>query len=262
MNISAPLSAENGLTYLRRGHGFPLVFVHGFLGGAALWEHQLRAFSENFDVIVPELSGYGGNTKQPSLDTIEGYAQQILAFLDSIGITRFHLVGHSMGGMIAQEMAAMEPGRIDRLVCYGTGPRGVMPDRFETIDASKDRLRNDGAATTARRIAATWFAKGEAAEGFATCVMLGENVSLTTALAGLTAMEGWDGRAALDRITQPTLVIWGDRDRSYGWSQPEALWRGIKDSSLGVLPGCGHNAHMEEPEIFNAIVGGFLPENV
>lgn len=260
--MSAPLTAGNGLTYLRKGHGFALVFVHGFLGGAALWEQQLDAFSGTFDVIVPELPGYGGNSDQPSLDTIEGYANQILTFLESIGITRFHLVGHSMGGMIAQQMAAMVPARIDRLVCYGTGPRGVMPDRFETIDTSKDRVRNEGAAATARRIAATWFAQGEDADGFPTCVALGEHVSITTALAGLCAMEGWDGRTALARITQPTLVLWGDRDRSYGWSQPEALWRGIKDSSLAVLPGCGHNAHMEQPEIFNAILGKFLPENV
>ena len=262
MNIGAPLSATNGLTYSRKGRGFPLVFVHGFLGGAALWEQQLDAFRKSFDVIAPELSGYGDNADQPSLDTIEGYAKQILAFLDSKQISQFHLVGHSMGGMIAQQMAVMVPERIDRLVCYGTGPRGMMPDRFETLDTSKDRLRNDGAAATARRIAATWFVQGEAARGFPTCVTLGEKVSVTTALAGLSAMESWDGRGALAQITQPTLVIWGDRDRSYSWSQPEALWRGIKGSSLGVLPGCGHNAHMEKPELFNAILGEFLPENI
>ncbi len=262
MNISTHLSADSGLTYRREGKGFPLVLLHGYFGGAALWEQQLAAFRDKFDVIVPELSGYGGNADQPSLDTIEGYANQILTFLDEIGVTRFHLVGHSMGGMIAQQMAALAPDRIDRLVCYGTGPRGAMPDRFETLDASRDRVRSDGAAATARRIAATWFTDGEAAEGFATCARLGENVSVATALSGLTAMEGWDGRASLNQITQPTLVIWGDCDRSYGWSQPEALWRGIKGSSLGVLPGCGHNAHMEQPEIFNAIVEKFLPENV
>lgn len=262
MNVTPKLLADSGLTYLRKGTGFPLVLLHGYLGGAALWQDQLAVFSEKFDVIVPELSGYGGNTDQPSLDTIDGYARQVLGFLDHLGVTQFHLVGHSMGGMIAQQMAAVAPARIDRLVCYGTGPRGVMPDRFETIDASRSRVRTDGAAATARRIAATWFADGENGLGYDTCVTLGENVSLTTALSGLSAMETWDGRATLDALTQPTLVIWGDRDRSYGWSQPEALWRGIKDSSLAVLPGCGHNAHMEQPEIFNAIVERFLPENV
>jgi 2-hydroxy-6-oxonona-2,4-dienedioate hydrolase len=262
MNINAEQPAKRQQTYLRKGSGFPLVLLHGYLGGAALWTNQLIAFSDKFDVIVPELTGYGGSTDQPSLDTIEGYAHQVLSLLDDLNVTRFHLVGHSMGGMIAQQITVLAPARVDRLVCYGTGPRGVMPDRFETLDASRQRLHDDGAAATARRIAVTWFANGEDADGYGICVNLGKNVSTETALSGLTAMETWDGRAALDQITQPTLVIWGDRDRSYGWSQPEALWRGIKDSSLGVLPGCGHNAHMEQPEIFNAIVEKFLPENI
>lgn len=249
-------------TYVRQGKGFPLVLLHGYLGGAALWDQQIETFSKNFDVIVPELSGYGGNSDQPPLDTIAGYACQVLDVLDDLGIDKFHLVGHSMGGMIAQQIAATAPDRIDRLVCYGTGPRGVMPDRFETIDTSRARTRDDGATATARRIAAMWFDDGEKADGYGTCVALSKNVSLATALSGLSAMETWDGRTVLENITNPTLVIWGDRDRSYGWSQPEALWRGIKDSSLAVLPGCGHNAHMEQPEIFNAIVRKFLPETV
>lgn len=262
MNAPANLPAGDGLPYRRKGKGFPLVLLHGYFGGADLWDEQLAAFSDTFDVIVPELSGYGGNAGQPSLDSIEGYAEQVLNFLTQIGVSQCHLVGHSMGGMIAQQIAATAPDRVNRLVCYGTGPRGVMPDRFETLDASRARVRKDGSAATARRIAATWFTLGEEANGFGVCVTLGENVSTDTALAGLKAMETWDGRAALAQISQPTLVLWGDCDRSYGWSQPEALWRGIKGSSLGVLPGCGHNAHMEQPEIFNAIVGNFLPEKV
>lgn len=262
MNIPTDLSADHGLTYKRQGKGFPLVLLHGYLGGAALWDEQLATFSKKFDVIVPELAGYGGNTKQQSSESIEGHAQQVLAFLSHIGVDQFHLVGHSMGGMIAQEMASQAPDRIDRLVCYGTGPQGVMPDRFETLETSRQRVRTEGLPATAKRIAATWFAKGAKAKGYPICVQLGRDVSLETALAGLTAMERWDGRGSLADIKRPTLVIWGDGDQSYGWPQPEALWRGIKGSHLGVLPGCGHNAHMEQPEIFNAIVENFLPENV
>lgn len=165
-----------------------------------------------------------------------------------------------MGGMIVQQMAAMAPKRIDRLICYGTGPRGIMPDRFETIAASRARVRAEGVSDTARRIAATWFAQGDQAAGYPLCVKLGEKVSEQTALGGLSAMEAWDGRAALPHITQKALVIWGDRDRSYGWAQIEALWRGIADSSLCVLPGCAHAVHLEEPALFNQIVARFLSD--
>ena len=194
----------------------------------------------------------------PSPDTIAGHARDVISHLDGLGIGRFHLIGHSMGGMIAQEIVARVPDRIDRLVLYGTGPRGVMPDRFEPIETSRQRIRDDGVAATARRIAATWFADGENAAAFPVCAALGKLVSAQTALAGLDAMEGWDGREYLPRIAAPTLVLWGDRDRSYAWPQPEALWRGIQGASLAVVPGCAHNVHQEKPALFEALVSDFL----
>jgi pimeloyl-ACP methyl ester carboxylesterase len=250
--------ATNSLAHLRRGSGYPLVLIHGFLGGAAQWQAQIAALGAKFDVIAPNLSGYGDSHADDGPDSIAGFAQQVLGFLSEQGIHRFHLLGHSMGGMIVQQMAAMAPERIDRLVCYGTGPRGIMPDRFETIDQSRARIRAEGVPAVARSIAATWFMQGEAAAGYPTCVTLGEKVSQQTALAGLTAMESWDGRAALPDIAQKTLVLWGDHDRSYRWPQPEALWHAIADSSLCVLPGCAHAMHLEEPALFNQIVARFL----
>lgn len=235
-----------------------LVLVHGYLGGAAQWQAQRDILGQQFEVITPELAGYGSRFAQVGQDSIAGFASQILTDLTDQGITRFHLLGHSMGGMVVQQMVTMAPDRIDRLICYGTGPRGVMPDRFETIAASRARLRTDGVQKTAKRISATWFAQGDRATHWPLCAKIGENVSEQTALGGLAAMEAWDGRAALPQITQKTLVLWGDCDRSYAWAQPEALWRGIPDSNLCVLPGCAHAAHLEAPELFNQSVARFL----
>ena len=71
-------------------------------------------------------------------------------------------------------------------------------------------------------------------------------------------MEGWDGRDRLAAVRQPTLVVWGDRDRSYGWPQIEALWRGIAQASLAVLPDCSHALHLERPVLFHSILIEFL----
>ena len=247
-----------GIPGLRRGSGAPLVLVHGYLGGSGMWRREVERFSDRFDVVAPDLAGYGARAAEASPDTIAGHARDVIAGLDRLGIGRFHLLGHSMGGMIAQEIAALVPDRIDRLVLYGTGPRGVLPDRFEPIETSRRRLRADGVPATARRIAATWFVDGENAAAFLVCLALGKLVSAPTALAGLDAMEGWDGRPGLVRIAAPTLVLWGDRDRSYAWPQPEALWRGIAGASLAVVPGCAHNVHQEKPALFEAIVADFL----
>ena len=246
------------LTYRRQGEGPPLVLVHGYLGGSDMWRAEIDVFSDRFDVVAPDLAGFGASAHLTAPDSIDGHARQVFALLDDLGVERFHLLGHSMGGMIVQQMAALKPARITKLVCYGTGPRGVLPDRFETIEESRRRLTSDGLSATARRIAATWFVEGEQAAGYQRCVEVGAKATLQAALASLDAWEGWDGRAALGEIACPTLVVWGERDRSYGWSQPEALLRGIPDASLALMPGRGHNAHMEEPELFHRLVGDFL----
>lgn len=214
---SSPLSGETvtGLPAHRRaGAGPPLVLIHGYLGAAEIWHDQIACFSADFDVIAPDLAGFGDRAGEASPDTIDGHAKGILTLLDALGIVRFALVGHSMGGMIAQQIAASAPDRVTPLVLYGTGPRGVMPDRFEPIAISRARFRTEGVAATARRIAATWFCDGVAAKEYPRCERMGAVVGLQAALAGLDAMEHWDGRENLARIMAPTLVIWGDRDQS------------------------------------------------
>lgn len=238
-----------------------LVFVHGYLGGGAQWAEQVELFSEHFRVITPDLPGFAENHATTTPETIRGLAQYVLAELDRLEVGRFHLVGHSMGGMIVQEMVALAPARVDKLVLYGTGPVGIMPGRFETIDESRRRLQEEGVEATARRIAATWFLHGESAAGYPVCAGLAVRASLQAALAGLSAMEGWSGVEALPQIASETLVLWGDGDRAYQWPQPEQLWREIAGANLAVIPGCAHAVHLEKPRLFNAMLQDFLGEN-
>lgn len=246
------------LAYRRAGSGPALVLVHGYLGGSTVWAAQMAAFGHGRDVICPDLAGFGDSAHLMAPDRIDGHARHVLDLLDRLGVGAFDLLGHSMGGMIVQEMVRLAPDRIGRLVLYGTGPQGVLPGRFETIAQSRARLRAEGLPATARRIAATWFLQGEAAEGFPLCHTLALQTSLQAANASLAAWEDWDGRAALADVRCPTLVLWGSRDRSYGWSQPETLWRGITGADLAVVPGAAHNVHLEKPQMFNMLVADFI----
>ena len=235
-----------------------LVFVHGYLGAGAQWAGQQKAFGGEFQVIAPDLPGFGSINYQNTPETIRGLAINVLHQLDALGVHRFHLVGHSMGGMIVQDMAVLVPERIDNLVLYSTGPVGLMPGRFETIEESRQGLWEHGVEATGRRIAATWFLEGESGKGFDVCAGLAEQASMQAALAGLAAMESWSGEAALAKIKSPTLVLWGDGDRAYLWPQPEKLWREIDGARLAVIPGCAHAVHLEKPYLFNAVVQDFL----
>ncbi len=238
-----------------------LVFVHGYLGGGAQWAEQSACFSPYFRIVAPDLPGYGARHKLTAPDSIGDFADVLLAELAASGIDRFHLLGHSMGGMIVQEMVARAPERVDHLVLYGTGPLGLLPGRFEPIAESKRRIAADGPEATGRRIAATWFMAGEAAAGYGLCAELAVKVSTQSMQAGLTAMESWSGIDALPRIASPTLVLWGDGDRSYPWSEPERLWRTIPGARLAVVPGCAHAVHLEKPQLFKDLLKDFLGAN-
>ena len=252
------ITRADGSTYRRAGAGPVLLLVHGYLGGAAQWQREFDQLSGHFDVIAPDLPGFGDAAGAPCIDRIEGFALHLAGLVDELKIDRFCLLGHSMGGMIAQEFASRFSDRVDKLILYGTGPLGLMPDRFETLEMSRRRLAEDGVARTIRRIGSTWFRHGDLTQGFQVVAELGAKASQSAAQAGLDAMSHWDGRAALSSLAMPSLVVWGDGDQSYRWSQVEALWRGLPNSQLAVIPGTAHAAHLEKPGLFQAILLDFL----
>ena len=235
-----------------------LVFIHGFLGAAAQWSSQVAFFSRNFNVITPDLPGFGEKASEPGCHSIEQFADNVLDSLSDRGIEKFHLVGHSMGGMIAQRIAYVASERLLSKIFYSTGPVGVMPDRFETIARSKQRVMEDGVKNAAERIAASWFLNGINDPAYRNCADMALLASQPSALAGLDAMSNWSGVDYLNHITGKSLVLWGDQDRTYPWPQPEQLWHGIIGANLAVLPGVAHAVHLEKPNLFNQIVLDFL----
>ena len=243
------------------GNGTPLVLVHGFLGSSEMWSPQINFFKDNFRVIAPALPGFGKSKDIHSCNTIECMAKSILDFLENKEIKSFNLLGHSMGGMIVQEMAKIAGDKILKLICYGTGPRGNIPGRFETIDQSRKKLKIDGLKDTAYRIAKTWFIEEEKAKYFYLCEEAGKQTSIEATDNGLIAMKNWDGVENLKNIKNETLIVWGDKDKAYNFDQVETLNNNIPNSDLKIIKGCSHNVHLEKPDKFNRVVEEFLKRN-
>ena len=243
------------------GRGTPLVLVHGFLGSSEMWSPQIKFFKDNFRVIVPALPGFGKSNNIDSCNSIECMARAILRLLDKKKIKNFNLLGHSMGGMIVQEITKIAGEKILKLICYGTGPKGNIPGRFETIDQSRKKLKMDGLEVTANRIAKTWFVKEEKAKYFYLCDEAGKQTSIEATDNGLIAMKNWDGVENLRNIKNETLIVWGNQDKAYNFNQIEALKNHIPNSDLKIIDGCSHNVHLEKPDEFNAIVEDFLKRN-
>ena len=243
------------------GSGPPLVLVHGFLGSSDMWEPQIKYFKDSFRVIVPALPGFGNSGTVSSCDSIECMAKAILDLLKKKEIKRFNLLGHSMGGMIVQEIAKIAGKNILKLICYGTGPKGNIPGRFETIDVSREKLKTNGLNNTAYRIAKTWFIEEEKSKYFYLCEEAGKQTSIEAADNGLVAMKNWSGIENLKHIKNKTLIIWGDQDKAYNFNQVETLNDNIPNSNLKIIKGCSHNVHLEKPDEFNIIVSEFLKKN-
>ena len=244
-----------------KGKGTPLVLVHGFLGSSDMWFPQIEFFKEDFRVIAPALPGFGKSSRIHSCDSIECMAKAILKSLELKKIEKFNLLGHSMGGMIVQEMVRLAGEKILKLICYGTGPRGNIPGRFETIDQSRQKLKNNGLESTVYRIAKTWFIEEDKAKYFYLCVQAGKQTSTEAADNGLVAMTNWNGVDNLKNIKNKTLIIWGDQDKAYNYNQVETLYNKIPNSELRIVEGCSHNVHLEKPEKFNEIVVKFLKKD-
>ena len=240
------------------GKGFPLVLIHGYLGSSEMWSLQKEYLSKYYRIIAPALPGFGESYKAQSLDNINSIAKLILKCLDEKKINEFHLMGHSMGGMVIQEMVKISQNRVKKLICFATGSIGDIPGRFETLDTTRERLKKDGLKKTLSRVPQKWFVEGSKAKYYYFCKNAVKNISIEAADSALIAMKNWRGYENLKNIKQDTLIIWGDKDASYNFDQVDVLKKNIPNSRLEIFKGCSHNVHLEESQKFNKTVKSFL----
>ena len=240
------------------GEGYPLVLVHGYLGSSEMWKFQKDYLKNYFRVIAPALPGFGESYKVKSLNSINTMANIILECVEEKKINKFNLMGHSMGGMIVQEIVKVAGDKVNKLICFATGSIGNIPDRFESLDVSIKRLREEGIKETVKRIPPKWFVNGNKAKNYYLCENAVKETSEETAENALNAMKNWNGLENLKNIKNETLIIWGDKDVSYNFDQVETLNKNIPNSRLEVFKDCCHNVHLEEPEKFNKTVKTFL----
>ena len=240
------------------GEGFPFVLVHGYLGSSEMWTFQKEFFSKDYRVITPALPGFGESHNVKSLNSINKMAKEIINVLDQKKIDKFNLIGHSMGGMIVQEITKLIGDRVNKLICFATGSIGDIPGRFETMDETREKLKKEGTQLSFSRVPLKWFVKGDKDKNYFLCENAVKNVSLEAADNALLAMKNWRGKENLKNIKNDTLIIWGDKDTSYNFDQVDTLNKNIKNSRLEIFKDCAHNVHLEKPDQFNNLVKEFI----
>ncbi len=243
---------------LRTGSGSPVLLLHGFCGAAQGWRTLVDALADEFDLIAPDWPGFGQSVDRAPLASISEMASWVVALADRLGLARFSVVGHSMSGYVVQTLLREHEARVDRAVLYGTGLRNPAASRFESLDKTTARLRDEGADATAHRVCATWFVAGERAPAYQDCVRDGGRMDVAAGVTALRACEGIDFTGTLGSVRREALVVLGDRDRTFRVADAVSLAAAIPMARLCVLPRCAHAAHREAPELFAHVLRDFL----
>lgn len=255
------------LAHDRQGEGATaVVLLHGVGGGRAIWNDAtsgtVRAVAgAGFTVVAVDLPGYGDSPLPEGL-SVATMAQAAADTLRGLGFGQAVVVGHSMGGMVAQELAALEPGFVRGLVLACTSPAFGKPGGDWQQGFLRDRLRlldgGQGMSAVAAALVPAMVAPGVPASAMAAAQAVMARVPESTYRAALAAIVSFDRRAALADIAVPTLCLAGEHDRT---APPEVLRRmaeRITGAEFVCLAGAGHIANVEQPSAFNDAVLRFL----
>lgn len=236
-----------------------IVFLHGLGGNHAVWERQLPYFAaRGYDVVAWDQPGYGGRPPVEPYDL-----DRVAATLEGeLGNAPAVLVGHSMGGFIAQEAYARVPDRIKALaLCFtsaafgGTGTdfaRQFIAARVGPLDAGKTM------AEIAARVIPPMRGSRSQPEGVALAERVMSAVPPETYRKAVHLLTTFDRRAQLPAIRVPTLVLAGGEDRVAPAEVMERMAGKIPGAEYVVLEGCGHLGPMDQPDAFNEALGAFL----
>ena len=245
-----------------RGRGSrTLVFLHGIGGDHRAFAGQLEHFAAGARAIAWDMPGYGAS---PPLErmTFAGLAQALLVLLDARGVERAVVVGHSMGGMVAQELVASFPDRVAALVLYATTPafgaaggvwqRQFLVSRLRPLDEGKTP------ADLAPGLVAGIVGDEPDPKGVAQAVECMSAIKSDAYRAALHCLVTFNRRDSLGGIRCPTLGLAGERDRVVSPAIVEHMAEAIPGATYRVIPGAGHLANLERPTAFDAALQEFL----
>ena len=251
------------VTYLQSGlpGAAPIVFLHGIGGAARSFLPQLDHFGRAWRAVAWDMPGHGGSSPL-EIVSIDNLTAARARFLAQAGLERPVLVGHSLGGMVAQRLLVLQPHAVRALVLAQTSAafgsldpawgKAFVAARLGPLDAGHTM------AGLAEGMVADLVGDAPDPAGVAVARWCYAHTPDSTYRDTVRALPGFDMRDALGRIAVPTLLLAGSRDRNAPPAGMQRMAARIPGATYVELPGAGHLAHLEQPAAFNAVLQAFL----
>jgi 3-oxoadipate enol-lactonase len=243
------------IAWREAGTGEVVLLLHGLGGSRIAWDPQLLALGRDHRAVAWDMPGYGASPPVDGPLTFPALADALARLLDGLDVARAHVVGLSLGGMVALHAALAHPDRVRSLALLSTSPAfgldGTRPEdwraaRLVPLDAG--RQPGDDAVGSIRAIAGPSIPP----EAVATQAAAMARISAPAMRRAVDCLVTHDVRARLGEITAPALVLTGELDAETPTSYGRALADGLPDARFRIVPGCGHLLPVEAPDLVNA----------
>ena len=266
---------DQRVTYRSAGEGPVVLLIHGMAGSATTWKQVMPALSEQFRVVAPDLLGHGRSDKLVGDYSLGAFASTLRDLLVALGHEHATVVGQSLGGGVAMQLAYQYPERCERLVLVGSGGLGREVNRLLqllTLPGSEAVLKLGCAAPIRNAVATVGGLASRVglhpapvvAELWRSYTSLADEATRRAFLRTLRAVIDPRGQtvSAGNRLhlasEMPTLIVWGDADPIIPVEHAHAAHTAIPGSQLEVFEGVGHYPHCEAPERFVAVLTEFI----
>lgn len=229
-----------------------ILLVHGNMASTKWWNSTIAVMKEKFDLVAFDLRGYGKSPAGPDAITLADHANDINLLIKELDFAPCTIVGHSLGGAVAMQFAALYPDLVEGLVLVDAAPVSGMKDiKYELVQMMLD---NQSILLAALKSTLVKPVPDDVWEGFAEDCLAGAK----SVMANTRALDGADFTAVARDFNKPVLVVHGELDRVVPVADAKHTASVYPQARLAIVNGVGHNPQVEDSETFTSLLGEFV----
>jgi pimeloyl-ACP methyl ester carboxylesterase len=245
------------------GRGQPLLLIHGFPFNHEMWRPQIETLAGNSKIIAPDLRGHGQSPPTPGPYSMDMLADDCASVLEKLGVQQpVTVCGLSMGGYVSFAFFRRYPQLVAGLILVATRSGADAEEAKKNRDIAAEKVRTEGTQPVIESMLpiamspTTYQKQTDLVQQVEGIMQKTTPEGLISALMGMKSRP--DSTPTLDKITVPTLILHGADDQIIPTSEAEAMHAAIQGSQFIIVPDAGHLPNLEQPQIFNQAVDGFL----